>query len=108
MYIQTGQGMLRTIDMSAQKDGYTMTDRGTWIKYVSQQGDNNRLKIVVEGDKTLFNQYSVITINKEKCKDVDVEAATSFTNWIVMPENQKFIADFKLLGMPLFVPNAGK
>lgn len=105
-YVQTGQGMLRTIDMSAEKSGYTMTDRGTWIKYVSQKGETNNLKIVVEGDKTLFNQYSVITIDKKRCSNVDTEAATSFTNWIVKNENQKFIADFRLLNKSLFIPNA--
>ncbi len=107
-YIQTGQGMLRTINMSAEKNGYTMTDRGTWIKYVSQKGEESSMKIVVEGDKSLFNQYSVITINKDKCSNVNTKAATSFTNWIVKDENQKFIADFKLLGKALFVPNADK
>lgn len=40
-YVQTGQGMLRTINMAAEKDGYTMTDRGTWIKYQSQKADKN-------------------------------------------------------------------
>ena len=107
-YVQTGQGMLRTINMSSEKSGYTMTDRGTWIKYMSQTGDKNMLKIVVEGDKSLFNQYSVVTINKEKCSNVKPELATKFTNWIVSPETQKTIADFRLLGQALFIPNADK
>ena len=107
-YVQTGQGMLRTINMAAEKDGYTMTDRGTWIKYQSQKGDKNTMKIVVEGDKTLFNQYSVITINKDKCSNVKPELATKFTNWVVSAQTQKFIADFRLLGKSLFIPNADK
>ncbi len=107
-YVQTGQGMLRTINMASEKDGYTMTDRGTWIKYESQKKDKNPMKIVVEGDKTLFNQYSVITINKEKCKNVHPELAQKFTKWIVKPETQKTIGDFRLLGKALFIPNAGK
>lgn len=105
-YVQTGQGMLRTINMAAEKGGYTMTDRGTWIKYMSQKGDNNSLKVVVEGDKSLFNQYSVVTINKNKCPKVKPELAKSFTTWIVSPETQKFIGDFRLLGKSLFIPNA--
>jgi len=107
-YVQTGQGMLRTINMASEKGGYTMTDRGTWIKYSSQVADKNNMKIVVEGDKTLFNQYSVITINKEKCENVKPELATKFTNWIVDTEAQKYIADFRLLGKSLFIPNADK
>lgn len=107
-YVQTGQGMLRTINMAAEKGGYTMTDRGTWIKYQSQKGDENTMKIVVEGDKTLFNQYSVVTINKDKCPKVQPELALKFTEWIVSPATQKTIADFRLLGKALFIPNAGK
>lgn len=107
-YVQTGQGMLKTIIMASEKNGYTMTDRGTWIKYQSQKGNDNNMKIVVEGDKSLFNQYSVITINKEKCSNVSPELATEFTNWIVSPEIQKFIGDFRLLDKALFIPNADK
>ncbi len=107
-YVQTGQGMLNTIRMASEKNGYTMTDRGTWIKYESQQKDKNPLKIVVEGDKTLFNQYSVITINKQKCKNVHPKLAQEFTKWIVKPQTQKIIGDFRLLNKALFVPNAGK
>jgi len=107
-YVQTGQGMLRTINMASEKDGYTMTDRGTWIKYMSQTGDANKMKVVVEGDKTLFNQYSVVTINKDKCANVKPELAKKFTNWIISAPTQKTIADFRLLGQALFIPNAGK
>ncbi|MGB6328919.1 MAG: substrate-binding domain-containing protein [Halarcobacter sp.] len=107
-YIQTGQGMLTTINMAAEKGGYTMTDRGTWIKYMSQKGDANTMKVVVEGDKSLFNQYSVVTINKEKCSNVKPELAKKFTNWVVSAPTQKIIADFRLLGQALFIPNASK
>ena len=105
-YVQTGQGMLRTINMASEKGGYTMTDRGTWIKYMSQQGDKNTMKVVVEGDKSLFNQYSVVSINKNKCSNVHPELAKKFTNWVVAPSTQKIIADFRLLGQALFIPNA--
>lgn len=105
-YVQTGQGMLRTINMASEKGGYTMTDRGTWIKYQSQKGDSLGLKVVVEGDKTLFNQYSVLTINKEKCSNVKPQLAQQFTNWITKESTQKTIADFRLLGKALFIPNA--
>ncbi len=107
-YVQTGQGMLRTINMAAEKGGYTMTDRGTWIKYMSQKGDSNTLEIVVEGDKTLFNQYSVVSINKEKCANVKPQLAEQFTQWVINPQTQQTIADFRLLGQALFIPNAGK
>lgn len=105
-YIQTGQGMLRTINMASEKAGYTMTDRGTWIKYMSQKGESNNMKIVVEGDKSLFNQYSVVSINKDKCSNVKPELASKFTSWVTSEKTQKVIADFRLLGQALFIPNA--
>jgi len=105
-YVQTGQGMLRTINMASEKSGYTMTDRGTWIKYMSQKAQNNKMKVVVEGNKTLFNQYSVVTINQEKCSNVNPKLASTFTQWINKDETQKYIADFRLLGKSLFIPNA--
>lgn len=107
-YVQTGQGMLRTINMASEKNGYTMTDRGTWIKYMSQKGDKNMMKVVVEGDKSLFNQYSVVSINKEKCSNVKPQLAKQFTQWVTKSETQKTIADFRLLGQALFIPNADK
>lgn len=105
-YIQTGQGMLATINMAAEKGGYTMTDRGTWIKYMSQKGTSNTMKVVVEGDSGLFNQYSVITINQKRCPKARVQLASSFTKWITSDKTQKVISDFRLLGQPLFIPNA--
>ncbi len=105
-YVQTGQGMLRTINMASEKGGYTMTDRGTWIKYMSQKGDNNNMKVVVEGDKSLFNQYSVVTINKKQCSNVNPQLSKIFTTWVTNSATQKIIADFRLLGQALFIPNA--
>ncbi|MCP4970733.1 MAG: tungsten ABC transporter substrate-binding protein [Arcobacter sp.] len=107
-YIQTGQGMLRTINMASQKDGYTITDRGTWIKYMSQKVEHNNMKVVVEGDETLFNQYSVLSINKDKCSNVKPQLSNKFTNWILSTDIQSLIADFRLLGQALFIPNANK
>ena len=98
--------MLTTINMASEKGGYTLTDRGTWIKYKAQKGAANNMKIVVENDKVLFNQYSVITVNKDRCPKVKTELAKSFTNWMVKDETQKIIGEFKLMDKALFTPNA--
>ena len=107
-YVQTGQGMLKTINVAAEKNGYTMTDRGTYIKYENNMGGNPPLKIVVEGDKVLLNQYSVIAVNPKHCPAVKNDLAEAFIEWITGPEAQKDIGDFKLLGKTLFTPNAAK
>jgi tungstate transport system substrate-binding protein len=105
-YVQTGQGMLASINIAAERKGYTMTDRGTYIKYESNLKGNPPLKILVEGDDVLLNQYSVIAINPKHCAKAKYGTAKQFTQWITGPEAQQLIKDFKLLGKPLFTPNA--
>ena len=105
-YIQAGQGMIQTINIAAEKNGYTMTDRGTFIKYADTKGGNPPLVVLVEGDQVLFNQYSGLAVNPAHCKDAQYELATQFINWMASPDVQKAIGGFTLLGKPLFTPNA--
>jgi tungstate transport system substrate-binding protein len=105
-YVQTGQGMLPTIAVAAERKGYTLTDRATYIKYESDSAGNPPLKILVEGDPTLLNQYSVIAVNPKNCPKVKYEAAMKFSDWIASAEVQQLIKDFKILGKQLFTPNA--
>ncbi|MDE8731250.1 substrate-binding domain-containing protein, partial [Desulfovibrio desulfuricans] len=74
-YFSAGQGMISTLNMAAEKQAYTLTDRGTWITFADKMGDKNPLAIVVEGDKALFNQYSVITVNPAQCPKVKTDLA---------------------------------
>jgi len=105
-YVQTGQGMLATINIAAERNGYTMTDRGTYIKYEDNLKGNPPLKILVEGDAVLLNQYSVIAINQTHCPKAKYDTAKQFIEWLTGAEAQQLIKDFKLLGKPLFTPNA--
>jgi tungstate transport system substrate-binding protein len=105
-YVQTGQGMLATINIAAERNGYTMTDRGTYIKYEDNLKGNPPLKILVEGDAALLNQYSVIAINPKQCAKAKYDLARQFSKWITGAEAQQLIKDFKLLGKQLFTPNA--
>ncbi|WP_372682694.1 substrate-binding domain-containing protein [Desulfosarcina sp.] len=105
-YVQTGQGMLASINIAAERNGYTMTDRGTFIKYADTMSGNPPLKVLVEQDDILLNQYSVLAINPQRCTKAKFDLATSFAEWLAGAEAQGLIRDFKLLGKPLFVPNA--
>lgn len=105
-YVQTGQGMPPTINVAAERQGYTLTDRGTFIKYEDQHKGNPPLVILVEGDPGLFNQYSVISVNPERCPKVRRDLAAAFSDWVVSAPIQALIGDFNLMGKPLFVPNA--
>lgn len=105
-YLETGQGMLSTIRIAAERDLYTLTDRGTYIKYAHSQDGHPPLEIVVEGDSSLFNQYSVIKVNPDNCPSVKIDLATRFSEWITSGDVQQAIGEFKLLGKKLFNPNA--
>jgi tungstate transport system substrate-binding protein len=60
----------------------------------------------VEGDKRLFNQYGVILVNPAKHAHVKAKDGQAFIDWIVSPEGQKAIGDYKINGEVLFFPNA--
>ena len=107
-YIQTGQGMINTINIAAERDAYTMTDRGTYIKYEANLKGNPPLVILVEGDASLRNQYSIMPVNPQRCKDAKYDLATKLALWFVSPDAQKLIGDFKLMNKQLFTPNAGE
>jgi tungstate transport system substrate-binding protein len=101
-YVQAGQGMLATIQMAAERSGYTLTDRGTYIKYEDTQKGTPPLKILVEGDALLKNIYSVIEVNPAKCSNVQSDLAKAFSEWMSLSSTQKRIAEFNLSGKQLF------
>jgi len=105
-YMETGQGMLATIHIAAERGGYTLADRGTYIKYEATLKDKSPFAILVQGAPELFNQYGVIVISKKHCPEVRDDLAWRFSDWIVSARAQKLIAGFRLMGKALFTPNA--
>lgn len=105
-YIQTGQGMLSTINVAAERGGYTLTDRGTYIKYEDSTAGRPPLKILAQGDPGLINQYSIIAVNPDRCGSAKIDLAMQFSDWMAGDKAQKLIKDFTLIGKQLFIPNA--
>jgi len=101
-YKEIGQGMGAALNTSSGLGAYTLSDRSTWISF-KNKGD---LVIAVEGDKRLFNQYGVILVNPAKHPNVKKELGQQFIDWLISPEGQKAIADYKIEGQQLFFPNA--
>ena len=81
-------------------NAYVLADRGTWLSF-KNRGD---LDIVVEGDNRLFNQYGVILVNPAKHPHVKKELGQAFIDWLVSPEGQKAIADYKIDGAAAVLP----
>ena len=101
-YRDTGQGMGPALNTASSMNAYILADRGTWLSF-KNRGD---LAILVEGDKRLFNQYGVILVNPAKHVTVKRAEAQAFIDWLVSPEGQKTIADYRIGGEQLFYPNA--
>jgi tungstate transport system substrate-binding protein len=102
-YRDTGQGMGPALNTAQAMNAYILSDRGTWISF-KNRGD---LVIEVEGDKRLFNQYGVMLVNPEKHPNVKKDLGQTFVDWVISPEGQKAIAEYKIGGEQLFFPNAG-
>jgi len=105
-YRQSGQGMLATINVAAEQQGYTMSDRGTYIKYEAVAKGKPSLVILVEGDEALLNQYSIIAVNPKHCANVEYDKAQALADWMAGDQAQHLIGEFRLLGKQLFSPNA--
>jgi len=101
-YKSIGQGMGAALNTASASNSYVLSDRGTWLSF-KNRGD---LVIVVEGDKRLFNQYGVILVNPAKHPHVKQDLGQAFIDWLISPEGQKAIADYKINGEQLFYPNA--
>ena len=102
-YLSTGQAMGPVLQMSTDKQAYTLTDRGTWIAYRKHLA----LKILYQGDPRLNNPYHVILVNPQRHPHVQAALARAYADFLVSAEGQALIAGFKIENEQLFVPNAG-
>lgn len=103
-YRETGSGMGATLNTASGMNAYALADRGTWLSFKNR----GELAIVIEGDRRLFNQYGVMLVNPEKHSHVKKEEGMAFLQWLVSPQGQQAISDFRINGEQLFFPNAGK
>lgn len=103
-YVSAGLGMGEVLNMAAELNAYTLTDRATYVAYRAKTG----LAIVVEGDKRMFNPYGIIAVNPAKYKDINYKGAMQLIEWMTSAEGQQRIAAFKVDGQQLFFPSAQK
>ena len=101
-YKAIGQGMGAALNTAGASNAYVLSDRGTWIHF-KNKGD---LVIVVEGDKRMFNQYGVMLVNPAKHPNVKKDLGQQFIDYLISPQGQKDIANYKINGEQLFYPNA--
>ena len=103
-YREAGMGQGATLNIAAEMSAYTLSDRGTWIKF----GNKRDLALLVQGDPRLMNPYSVILVNPEQHPHVDASAGQAFIDWLRSPRAQELIASYRVNGQQLFFPDTGQ
>ena len=103
-YRACGCGMGPALNIASSADAYVLADRGTWLSFKNR----GNLKVLVEGDTRLFNQYGVIVVNPARHPQTKTALAQAFSDWVVSSEGQAVIASYKIGGEQLFFPNASR
>ena len=103
-YRESGSGMGATLNTASGLDGYTLTDRASWISF-KNKGD---LEVLVQDNPCLFNQYGVILVNPEKHPNIKAKDGQAFIDWLLSPAGQNAIGSFRVDSQQLFFPNAKK
>jgi tungstate transport system substrate-binding protein len=99
-YIETRSGMEQTLTAAASRNAYTLADSATWANF-----DDRRLKIVLNGDARLKNQYAVMLVNPQLHPQVNADLGMAFIEWLTSREGQEAIARFKVKGEQQFFPD---
>jgi tungstate transport system substrate-binding protein len=104
-YVAAGQGMGAVLTMANEQEGYTLSDRATYLARTQEGID---LEILVEGDPILFNPYGVIAVNPDKGDHIKNDLANTFIDWLIAVPTQEMIGEFgeDTFGTPLFVPDS--
>lgn len=101
-YREVGQGMGPALNTAAALGAYGLADRGTWLSFRNRQD----LRILVEGDARLFNQYGVMLVSPQRHPHVKAADGQRFIDWILSAAGQRAIASYRINGEQLFFPNA--
>ena len=97
-YLETGQGMGASLKIAEEKRGYLLSDKATYLNYK----DKIDLTILFDGDKRLFNPYSIIAVNPDRYPQIRYREAMLFIEWIISDDVQRKIGKYKKYNEVLF------
>ena len=100
-YLESGQGMGKTLNLAIGANAYTYSDISTWIKFKNKQNH----QILFSGDNLMFNQYGIVKINPNHCDNINIKYSNYLYNWLLSNEGQSIISNYRINGKVLFVPN---
>lgn len=103
-YLESGAGMGQTLTIASEKEAYTISDTGTYLKFETDKLIN--LVVLVDKTTDLLNVYSVMAVNPENNPNVKFDGALKFIDYLISGRGQSFIGDFgkDLYGVSLFTP----
>ena len=90
-YVSVGSGMMQTLRVANEKQGYTLTDTATWLKAKST------LDLVVLVDSAApewANIYSVLLLSPEKFPALNHDGARRFWDFLVSGAGRRIIENF--------------
>lgn len=105
-YLESGQGMGRTLSIAGEKQAYLISDRGTYLAFQKTTG----LAVLLEGDPVFLNVYHVMEVNPEKFPKVNTKGGKAFADFLLSATAQDMLKTFGVdkFGEALFHPDAGK
>lgn len=103
-YMEAGQGMGPCLTIADEKAAYVLADRGTYLARRKKLD----LEVLIEGDPRLHNPYGAILVNPARHPHVNAVGARKLLDYLVSPEGQKRVRDFRVAGEVLFHPDAGE
>ncbi|NOT58275.1 MAG: solute-binding protein [Deltaproteobacteria bacterium] len=105
-YLQSGQGMGKTLGIAGEKQAYVITDRSTYLSFQKTTG----LTALVEGDPAFLNIYHLMEVNAEKFPKVNAAGGKAFADFLLSATAQDTLKAFgkEKFGEALFTPDAGK
>lgn len=89
-YVSAGRGMGDTLLMADEKQGYTLTDKATYLS----MKDKLELTLLLGESDDLMNQYTLILMNPEKYPDRNHAGAQAFVDWMVSQKGLDMIAQY--------------
>ena len=101
-YREAGSGMGATLNLTSSINGYTLTDRSTWMAFQNK----GSLVVLFEGDPSMRNQYGITMVNPARHKHVNAPLASAFIGWVISNDGQAAINDFRISGKQTFFANA--
>lgn len=89
-YLKTDTGMSATLAVATEKQGYTLSDRGSWLNFANKQD----LAIVFEDPELLPNPYSLLSLSKP--------IAAEWEQWLQSADAKRVIANYRINGNAVY------